>query len=80
MKKVSKTIIDTARKYNLLYDGQAIPKKLNKLVNPFLGRTYVKTKHTYWVTDGDKGIFNIVNRIIARDEVLKHAKSQNRKK
>jgi hypothetical protein len=80
MRKVSKSIIETAKKYNLLYDGKAIPKKLNKLVNPFLGRTYVVTKHTYWVTDGDKGIFNIVNRIIARDEVLRNAKKQNRKK
>jgi hypothetical protein len=80
MKRVSKEFIKVAKKNNLLYDGNGVPKKLNKLVNPFLGRTYVLTKHTIWVTDGDKGIYNIVNRIIARDELLRNVKTNNRKK
>ena len=79
MRKVSKEFMKVAKKHNLLYDGaRAIPKKLNKLVNPFLGRTYVVTKHTLWCTDGDKGIYNIVNRIIERDRVLKNVKTENR--
>ena len=74
MRRVSKNIIEIAKKHNLLYDGASVPKKLNKLINPFFGRTYVITKHTYWMTDGEKGIYNIVNRIIERDRILKNTK------
>ena len=76
MRIVTKDFIKTAKKYNLLYDGnRGIPKNLNKLIDPFSGRTYVVTRHNVYVTDGDKGIYNIVNRIMERDRVLKEMKA-----
>jgi len=81
MRIVGKEFIKTAKKYNLLYDGNSgVPKKLNKLVDPFYGRTYIVTRHNIFVTDGDKGIYNIVNKIIERDRVLKDMKKQPYKK
>jgi hypothetical protein len=75
MKNVTKEFMKIARAHNLLYDGtMKPPKDLNKLVDVFGGRTYVVTRHNYYVSDGEKGIYNIVNRIIARDNILKITK------
>ena len=76
MRAVTKEFIGVAKKYNLLYDGSMnVPKKLNKLVNTWLGRTYVVTRHNTYVTDGKDGIFDIVNKIIERDKILKSMKT-----
>lgn len=76
MRAVTKEFVGVAKKYNLLYDGTMnVPKKLNKLVNTWLGRTYVVTRHNVYVTDGKDGIFDIVNRIIERDKILKNTRT-----
>jgi hypothetical protein len=75
MKIVTREFMEVAKKHRLLYDGSIKPpKNLNSLVDVWGGRTYATTKHNYYVSDGEKGIYNIVNRIIARDNILKITK------
>lgn len=77
MKIVTKDFMKVAKKYRLLYDGtQRPPRNLNPLVDVWGGRTYITTKHNYYVSAGEKGIYDIVNRIIERDRILKSAKKQ----
>jgi hypothetical protein len=81
MKIVTKEFMEVARKHNLLYDGtMKPPKNLNPLTDVWGGRSYVITKHNCYVSDGEKGIYNIVNRIIERDRVLKATKKQPHRK
>jgi len=80
MREVSKDFLEFAKKYNLLYDGsRKFPKNLNKLVNPYLGRTYKVTKHKVFVTTGNNGIYDIVLRIQARDKRLESKKESSAK-
>ena len=81
MRQVNKEFLEFAKKHRLLYDGgKAVPRNLNKLVNPFMGRTYVITKHRIFVTCGSKGIYDIVLRIQDRDRKLLMNKNNQRKR
>ena len=80
MREVSRDFLEFARKHNLLYDGnKGIPSNLNKLVNPYLGRTYKVTKHKIFFTTGSKGIYDIVIRIQERDRTNKRYKEEQAK-
>ena len=58
MVKISEKDYKICEKYGLLYDGKHKKRGLNRQVlrNADLGRTFVRTKHNIYVTDGNSGI------------------------
>lgn len=69
MRRISEQEYQIAKKYNLLFDGKTVYKELNPVIkrNASNGRTFVRTRHSIFVTDGDQGIYDMLVRFIQKE-------------
>ena len=62
MKRITEEQYQICKMNGLLYDGKNTYKGLNKKVeqSAYSGRTFVRTRHAVFVTEGDQGIYNLM--------------------
>lgn len=62
MRKISEREYQIAKKHNLLFDGKNVYKELYPMIkrNASNGRTFVRTRHAIWVTEGQQGIYDLI--------------------
>lgn len=67
MKKITKEEFKVAEKCGLIYNGEKhIPKTLHPSIKTYDGRNFITTKHSIFVTDGYKGIYDILQKILIK--------------
>lgn len=62
MRRINEQEYQIAKKYNLLFDGKNVYEKLNPKVKSHTsnGRTYIRTRHGLYVTEGYQGIYDSI--------------------
>lgn len=67
MKPITKEEFKVAKKCGLIYDGSKhIPKTLHPSVKTWEGRSFITTKHGIFVTDGYRGVFDTLQKILIK--------------
>lgn len=62
MKKITEDQYQVCKKNGLLFDGKNTYKGLNKRVeqSAYSGRTFVRTRHGVFITEGSQGIYDMM--------------------
>lgn len=70
MRKISEREYQIAKKHNLLFDGKNVYKELHPMIkqNASNGRTFVRTRHSVWVTEGQQGIYDMIVNFMQKEK------------
>ena len=69
MRKISEREYQIAKKHNLLFDGKTVYKELNPTIkrNASNGRTFVRTRHAIYATEGRDGIYDKIQEFVQKE-------------
>ena len=69
MRRISEQEYQIAKKYNLLFDGKTVYKELNPTIkrNASNGRTFVRTRHAIYATEGRDGIYDKIQEFVQKE-------------
>ena len=62
MKRITENQYQICKRHGLLFDGKNVYPELDKKVekSAYSGRTFVRTRHGVFVTEGEQGVYDIM--------------------